>query len=271
MFKFRPIALNQSTCENLDVFEFIKFAKKFDGVELNIEKIKRTLSKNYTLKEILETLEIYDTKAVSIYPLKDFSLCSDRDFKTKVLSNFKQMLNYCDKLESDLIIATPSLLEISTETPKIPKWRIINRTRKRLEDVSKRANKEDINIAFEFLILDRSSISDLYEAKEVLKPLESQENLGYVIDTFYLAKFNVNFNEIKDIRELISLIRLADFNENSAENSKRLFPGEGNFSFSTFYRFLEKLSYRNAYSIELSNNVCSEKLLEKFSTIFKKV
>ena len=269
MFKFRPIALNQNTCANLDLFKFIKFAKKFDGVEFDTEKIRKTLSKNYNLKDILETLEIYDTKVESIYPLSDFSLCSERDFKTKVLNNFKQMIHYCHKLESDLIIATPSLIDFSTEASSIPKWRIINRTRKRLEDISKRAYKEDINIGFEFSLLDRSSVSSLHEAKEILKPLESQENLGYVIDTFYLAKFKVNFNEINDIRELISLIRLADFNENSGEDLERLFPGEGDFSFRVFYRFLEKLGYRKAFSIELSNNECSEKLLEKFSSIFK--
>lgn len=266
MFKFRPIALNQNTCANLNLFKFIKFAKKFDGVEFDTEKIKKTLSKNYNLKDIFETLEIYDTKVESIYPLSDFSLCSERDFKTKVLKNFKQMIHYCDKLESDLIIATPSLIDLSTDATSIPKWRIVNRTRSRLEDISKRAYKEDINIGFEFSLLDSSSVSNLHEAKEILKPLESQENLGYVIDTFYLK---VNFNEINDIRELISLIRLADFNENSGEDLERLFPGEGDFNFRVFYRFLEKLGYRKAFSIELSNNECSEKLLEKFSTIFK--
>lgn len=269
MFKFRPIALNQNTCANLDLFKFIKFAKKFDGVEFDAEKIRKTLSKNYNLKDIFETLEIYDTKVESIYPLSDFSLCSERDFKTKVLNNFKQMIHYCDKLESGLIIATPSLIDFSTEATSIPKWRILNRTRKRLEDISKRAYREDINIAFEFLISDGSSISNLRDAKEVLKPLESLENLGYVVDTFYLAKFNRDFNEIKDIRTLISLIRLADFNENSGEDLERLFPGEGDFSFRVFYRFLEKLGYRKTFSIELSNNECSDKLLEKFSTIFK--
>ena len=88
-------------------------------------------------------------------------------------------------------------------------------------------------------------------------------------DTFYIAKFNINFNEMKDISELISIIKLADFSKNSAENLERLFPGEGNFSFKTFYRFLEKLGYRKTFSIELSNNGCSEKLLEKFYYTFK--
>ncbi|MFX1337169.1 MAG: sugar phosphate isomerase/epimerase family protein [Promethearchaeota archaeon] len=269
MFKFRPIVLNQNTCINLDLFQFIKFAKNFDGVELNIDKIRKTLSKNSNIKDFFEILEVYGTKVESIYPLADFSLCTDRDFKTKVLSNLSKMVNYCEKLESNLIIATPSLLTDSKEATSIPKWRIFNRTRKRLEDLSKRASKEDINIGFEFINSDYSSVSTLYEAKEILKPLESQENLGYIIDTFYFAKFDVNFEAISDIRKLIYLIKLADFNKDLAEKEKRLFPSEGNFNFDKFHRFLEKLGYHRAYSIELSHNGCSEKLLEKFSTIFK--
>jgi len=269
MFRFRPIALNQNTCTNLDLIQFIKFAKNFNGVELDYEKIKKALSKNYNLKGIFEILEVYRTKVESIYPLSDFSLCSEREYKTKVLPNFNQMINYCDKLECNLMIATPSLLKDSKETISIPKWRIFNKTRKRLEDLSKRASKEDINIGFEFPISDYSSVSNLYDAKEVLKPLESQENLGYIIDTFYFAKFDVNFDEISDIRKLIYLIKLADFNEDLVENENRLFPGEGNFNFDKFYRYLEKIGYHRIFSIELSKNGCSEKLLEKFSIIFK--
>ncbi len=269
MLKFRPLALNQNTCTNLDIFQFIKFAKMFDGVELSINKIRKTVSKNYNLKDITEALEIYSTKVESIYSLSDFSLCSERDFKTKILNNFSQMIKYCDKLESNLITATPSLLELSNGVPPIPKWRIFNRTRKRLENLSKKAYKEDVNIAFEFKIGEGSSITNLNDAKEIIKPLESQENLGYLIDTFYLAKFDVNFDNLTDIRDLIFLIRLADFDEDSAEKVKRLFPGEGNFNFNAFHRFLEKLGYHNPFSIELSDNGCSEKLLEKISTRFK--
>jgi sugar phosphate isomerase/epimerase len=269
MFKFRPIALNQNTCANLDLFQFIKFAKNFDGVEVDVEKITKALSKNYNLEDILEILNIYNTKVESIFSLSDFSLCSDRDFKTKILTRFNQMINYCYKLESDLIIVTPSLFESSVEASSIPKWRILNRTRKRLEYLSKRAYKEDVNIGFEFLSVKESSVANLYDAKELLKPLESQENVGYVIDTFYFAKFKVNPNEIKDIREFIFLIKMADFNKTLTQEAERLFPGEGDFNFNNFYRFLEKLGYHKAFSIELSNNGCSEKLLEKFSATFK--
>lgn len=270
MFEFRPIALNQNTCKELNIIDFIKYAKNFDQVELNFKKVKEFTSKNGNLKDIIETLEIHNTKIASLFPLEDFSLCSDKDFKKSVLKKFEIMVNYSYKLESNLIIATPSYFDSLIEAERIPKWRIINRTRKRLEVVSKMAFKEDINIALEFSILKGSSISNLEDAKETLKPLEeSQENLGFIIDSFHLGVSNLDFNEINDIKDIIFLIKLADFNDKSIESFKRLFPYDGNFDFKSFYRFLKKLGYKKAYSIELSQNKCSERLLEKFSTIFK--
>ena len=271
MFRFRPIALNQNTCKQLNLLDFIKFAKNFDAVELDFKKIKELLSKNSKLKDLIEILEIYNIKIASLFPLEDFSLSSDREFKTTIFTNFELMLDYSNKLETDLIIVNPSFLDPSIDIRSIPKWRIINRTSTRLQDISKRAYKEDINIGFEFSTLKGSSISTLNDAKELLKPLENQENLGYIIDTFHIGILNLDFNEIKEITNLIFLIKLADFNEDSSENLKRLFPGQGNFDFKKFYRFLEKLGYSKTYSIELSQYQCSEKLLEKFTTIFKKV
>ena len=271
MFRYRPIALNQNTCKQFNLLDFIKFAKRFDAVELDFKKIKEFLSKNFQLKILVELLEIYNTKIASLYPLENFSLSSDREFKTTILNNFKLLLDYSNKLESNLIIVNPSVLDPSIDITSIPKWRIINRTRTRLQDISKRAYKEDINIGFEFSTLKGSSISTLNEAKEILKPMENQENLGYIIDTFHLGQLDLDFNEIKDILKFIYLIKLADFNEDSLESLKRLFPGQGIFDFNKFYRFLEKMGYNRTYSIELSQYQCSEKLLEKFTTIFKSV
>ncbi|TFG29584.1 MAG: sugar phosphate isomerase/epimerase, partial [Promethearchaeota archaeon] len=253
------------------LLDFIKFAKLFDEVDLDFKKIKKLLSKNSQLNDLIEILDIYDTKIASIYPLEDFSLCSDRDYKTTILKNFQLMLEYSIKLESNLIVVNPSILNTSIDINSIPKWRIINRTTKRLQEISKRAYKEDINVGFEFSTQKGSSITTLKEAKEVLKPLESQENLGYIIDTFHIGILKLDFNEIKEILNFIYLIKLADFNDNSPENQKRLFPGQGSFDFNKFYRFLEKLSYNKTFSIELSQYKCSETLLEKFSAIFKKV
>ena len=277
------LALNQDSCKDLKLLDFLKYSKHFMGVELNFKKIKKSISGGkVNLNEILEFLEIYNLKLVSIFQLEDFSLSSDNQYKKVVLNSLSHMLNYSYRLESDLIIARPSFLtipsEISSDSIEIPKRRIINRTSKRLKDLSKIAYKQDINIGFEFLSLPNSSIATLDEAKEVLKPLESQENVGYIIDTFNLAKSGANINELREIKDFIFLIQLSDliYDPNSKsedlisiEDSNRVFPGRGAFDFKSFLRFMEKLRYRRYMSIELSKNRCSENLYANFFKIFK--
>lgn len=281
------LALNQNSCKDLKLLDFLKYSKHFRGVELNFKKIKKSISGvKVNLNEILETLESYNLKLVSIFQLEDFSLSSDKHYKSVILKSLSHMLNYSYKLESDLIITQPSFLTIpsgnSSDSIEIPKRRIINRTSKRLFNISSIAYKQDINIGFEFLSLPNSSIATLDEAKEVLKPfIESQENVGYIIDTFNLAKSGANINELREIKDFIFLIQLGDliYDPNSKsedlisiDDSNRVFPGRGNYDFMSFFKFLEKirLSYQKTFfSIELSKNRCSENLYANFFKIFK--
>lgn len=250
------LALNQNSCKYLSLLEFIKFSRDFEGVELNFKKIKRSLSKNLKLKDILETLEIYNLRVFSIFHLKNFSLCSEKEYKTKVLNNLMQMFNLCYKLESNLIIVNPSILELSSEDNIIPKWRIINRTIKRLEDLSKKAYDEDINIGFEFL----GSIPTLNDAMEVLEPIESQENLGYIINTRYIS--DSDYNQLKKIKDFIFLIKLSDlkYDEKDITDISK-----------DFIKFTQKIGYSKVYSIELSEEKCLDNLYKKFNKKFKNI
>ena len=138
--------------------------------------------------------------------------------------------------------------------------------------MAKIADSEDIKIGLEFL--SESSISTLDEAIEVLKPLESIENLGYIIDAFHIAKSESDYSRLKDINDLIFLIQLSDIkheSESSSDSFIRVFPGEGDFEFREFLKFTKKIRYRGVYSIELAKEECLDniyqKFLRKFTTI----
>ncbi len=267
------LALNQNTCKNHALIQFLKLSKKIKSVELNFNSIRKTLTNNINIKTISEILETRDISISSIFALKDFSLCSDWDYKTKILLKFNQMINYCYKLESNLLIVNPSFLENKTDLNEIPQWRIVNRTIKRLKDLSKKANEYDIKIGFEFL--SDSSISTLSNAKEVVGSLESLENLGYIIDTFHFIKSMAEREQLKDIKRFIFLIQLADLKYDSLEklsllkDSNRVFPGEGNFDMKKFLFYLNKIGYNKLYSIELSKNECNDYFFYKFSKYLK--
>ena len=267
------ISLNQNTCKDLTLLDFITRAKRFDGVELKFKRIKETLNRNSTLRDVMELLEVYDLETSSIFSLKDFSLCSEREYKIKILPNFTQMVEYCNKLECNLLIVSPSVYSTSSNGNAIPQWRIINRTIKRLEDLSKRAQKSDVKIGFEYSPSNNCSIATLNDAKEVLLPLESRENLGYVIDTFSLIKTKANINKLNDIKELIWLVQLSDLKYESKDELReiddldRVFPGDGTFNWKEFVYLLQKLRYKGKYSLELSTSECPKKMHEKIYSL----
>lgn len=266
-------ALNQNSCKNFNLVEFIKYTKHFNGVELSFKKIEESLSNNVSLKDIMELLEIYDSKIFSIFQLKDISLSPDTEYKNKLLTQLNLMCDFCYRTESRLITVEPSYFRKHSDSNNIPKWRIINRTTKRLEEIAKIADKTDINIGFEFVSssIDKiSSISSLEDAKKVIIPLESQENLGFVIDTFHFAKCEANFNQLKDIKDSIFLIQLSDMKFDTSDdlfalkNSDRLIPGKGNYRFKEFLKYCINLSFHE-FSFELSSNVCTNNLYKKIS------
>ena len=264
MVKF---ALNQNTCNELDLLDFIAFSKEFDGIEINFEKLNEILSKRTTIQEILELLEVYDLQAISIFGLEDFSLSSERDYKLTILPKMRIMMNYLNKLESDLLLVSPSFFDETLDPRIIPKRRIINKTRKRLHHISKIAFKNDIKIGFEFLNYPESSISTLSDTKIVIEALEGVENVGYVIDLFHLYKSNENFKALNDINDNLFLIQLSDVKdpdkkgEDLKSDLDRMIPGEGDLDFKEMFEFFRKIRYRNLYSIELSDKNCQEKIL----------
>ena len=271
------ISLNQNTCKAITLLDFIARAKRFDGVELNFKKIKGALNRNSSLKDIKELLDVYDLEASSIFSLKDFSLCSEREYKIRILPTFNQMIEYCNKLECNLLIVSPSNLDRSSTMNAIPQWRILNRTTRRLEDLSKKATKSDLKIGFEYFTSNNCSIATLNDAKEVLKPLEPRENVGYIIDTFSLIKNDTNINLLNDIKELIWLVQLSDINYDIKDelpniaNSDRIFPGDGSFNWKQFLYLLQKFRYRGKYSLELSKKHCPKKMYEKIFSLMDEI
>lgn len=253
------LALNQDSCV-LDLFEFINRASDFQAVELNQSKVEEVLN-SIDLKDILEILETYSLKVASIYRLEDFSLCSNKKFNSEIISTLEKMLEYCYKLETNLIIVNPSIIDF-----EIPRWKLYRRTRKKLKEICKLAYEYDVKVGFEFLNLPNSSISSLKEAKELMKPLEHIENLGYVIDSFHFAKSQGDIENLYDIRKLIYLIQLSDLKFNSLkslrqltslEDNDRLFPGKGDYNLRKFIDYLQRIGYHDFFSLELYKKPCS--------------
>ncbi|OLS12324.1 MAG: isomerase [Promethearchaeota archaeon CR_4] len=250
--------LNQVTLKSTPCDEFISAAgdAKFDGVEVNQENIATYLTQG-TYKTLKDILESYQLSVASVDILEDFNLCSDYDFKTKILSLTQLMCEIGYKLESDLIIVNPSFIREDADPAEIREDKIITRTQKRLSEISKIAAKNDIRVGFEFLALSHSSVRSLSLSRKIIDPIALKlENVGYIVDSFHYLISGGNEYDLMSISNLY-LIHVSDLRFTSGEDlsgkkdTDRVFPGEGNFDFPGFIRMLKKRRYRGYLSIEL--------------------
>lgn len=262
------LALNQNSCtKDKDLLEFIEYAKDFQGVELNFQEIISYIeeNQNFSIKDLTEYLEMYDLRLINLLQIDDFSLCSDTKFSNEIIPQLEKMIDLCYKWGCYLITVSPS-----PESRDIPQWRITRRTKQKLKELADIAYKEDIKLGLEFRALPDSSISSLSEAKEVLKPLISRENLGYIIDTFYLTINETDIDQLKDIINQIFLIQLSDINplidldSSEVKEEHRIFPGKGKFDFETFFSFTRQSWYRDYYSIEGHREECDLNYYKRF-------
>jgi len=262
------LALNQNSCtEGKDLLEFIDYAKDFQGIELNFQEIISYIeeNQNFSIKDLTEYLEMYDLRLINLLQIDDFSLCSDTKFTNEIIPQLEKMIDFCYKWGCYLITVSPS-----PESRDIPQWRITRRTKQKLKEMADIAYKEDIKLGLEFQALADSSISSLSEAKDVLKPLISQENLGYIIDTFYFAINETEIDQLKSIINQIFLIQLSDINplidldSSEVKEEYRIFPGKGKFDFENLFSFTKQSWYRDYYSIELHREECDLNCYKRF-------
>ena len=264
----RTLCLNQKSCKNLSLQEFLRYAKDFYGVELDADAITKFLSNDNSLKDLRELMSIYSLKSMNVLTLTDFSLNSETNFKLKTLPQLEKMMRYAYKLECNLITVQPSSLKDNLIANVPLKRRIIKKTRERIERIRKIASDNDLKIGFEYTASEKSSIGSLKEAIETVQPLEYKEHIGYIIDTFNFRRNVSEYGMLEEISEFIYLIQICDFQNGDTPREKRIFPGLGDFDFHAFFTFLRKIGYRNTYSLETAKVDCSQNLYKKFYRIF---
>jgi len=242
-------------------------------VELDHQKIDDYLFEGGNLTDLLDLLEMYNTKPLGIFGLKDITLCSEREFKTKALRTFEKMMDYCYRVHCNYIMMTPSKMAID-DLKAIPKWRRINKTIERLKFIIKHAYDQDIAIGLEFSSDSGSSIEQLEELIEIFRQLEDKENFSCIIDAFHLKKADINISDLNnELVERIGLIQLSDTKEirqnfkGGEKELKRAIPTETGCSFELI-SFFQRIFYKKPFSLEFPINLEITRLKDLSKNIF---
>ncbi len=263
------LVLNQATCKELRLEMLIKNVKGFRSLELDSFKLNRAVQNDINLNAIKELMASYDIEIESLFGLKDFSLNSEKLFKRETLPSFQQMMSQAYKLETGLLIVTPSLLDENAIQAGIPQWRILKRTENRLKFLLKKAFENGLKLGFEFLSDPFCSLSNASDLKELFERLEDKENLGIVTNVVHLARDKLDYAQLKDLSESLLLFRLSDFKFKrfseglSYKDAEKQVSEKELFDFKEFFRWARKIGYRRPYSIILAENDCSKGLYQK--------
>ncbi|MBN1802237.1 MAG: sugar phosphate isomerase/epimerase [Candidatus Lokiarchaeota archaeon] len=263
------LVLNQASCKEPSLEALIKHLKGFRSLELDTFEINSTNKNGVSLKTINELMHSFDLEVESVYGLEDFSLSSERFFKTKILPIFNQMMSQAYKLDAELLIVSPSLLDQEATQAGVPQWRILNRTKNRLKVLLKKAFENGLTVGLEFSSDQKSSFSNLKDLKELFETLEDKDNLGVVMNVFDLAQIGLDYAQLKELSEKLYLFRLSDSkletltNGNLFDRTNILVPGEGTFDYKEFFRNTRKLGYRRPFSVVSSELDCSRELYQK--------
>jgi len=247
------LGLNEATLLPLDALTFAEVAATagFEGVEFRIERTEECLRRG-KLEDLAGVLRSRKLSAVSLNALEDFSLVSAQRFG-RMLEKVEFLFSkVCGEIGCDLLVAVPSLLRTGKAQALV-----IEKTRKRLEELSRVAGEYGGRIGFEFLGFRECSVNTLEKAWEIVGGL-NLENLGLVIDTFH---FYLSDSAPETLARIpgrsIFLIHVNDappLPKNGLKDAHRVFPGRGGvIPLGSFLRALRETGYDGYLSVELFN------------------
>jgi 2-keto-myo-inositol isomerase len=246
------LGLNEATLLPLDALTFagVAGAAGFDGVEFRIERVEECLRRG-KLGDLAGVLKSHQLGAVSLNALEDFSLAPAQRFG-RMLEKVEFLFSkVCGEIGCDLLVAVPSFLR-----PGKAQASVAERTRKRLEELSRVAGEYGGRIGFEFLGFRECSVNTLEKAWRIVGGLDL-ENLGLVIDTFH---FHLSGSSLETLARIpgqrIFLVHVNDappLPKDGLRDAHRILPGKGIIPLGSFLRALRETKYDGYLSIELFN------------------
>lgn len=264
-------SLNQECFKEISLASFFKISKRFSFVDLNQEKIAQHASHNTTLKNLREELQTHGTKVFGIYSLEDATLCSDMEFKVKVLKKLQQYIRFSEGLLASTIFIKPSKLAES-DLKRIPWWRILNKTVSRLRDIAGLANEEDLKVGIEFPISKKSSIQDVRQMKEVMGEMEDKENIGMILDNHNFRRTNSSLETLDGLVNRLYCVQISDLSKKKEKSGKvqRIFPKPKGSS-RKMIEYLSQKGYRGFYSLKVPlkrENVEVNEIISSLKSLF---
>lgn len=246
-------------CSSLE--QDLKLCEKvgFDYIEIRLDMLEEYL-KHHTVKELAEFFKHSHLKPHALNALYLYSefLSDGDDIQTQqaLLQEFELGCQVGSAIGSKYFIIVPPLQRDPKGGPYQGKWEnTFENCVRILKELSVRAEQYEMNLCFELVGFDRSSVRTVQQADAIVRAV-NKPNVGFVFDSYniYLNGGCNDFSAIKKVQpERIFAVHMMsgdDVPENQRGQDKRCFCGQGVVDIPAFLNTLKAIGYHGMVSVE---------------------
>ena len=256
------IGFNQATsmnCSNLERDVILCDENGFDFIEFRLDKIKEYLQYKSIndLKSLLSGRKIKPHALNALYIFDDMFMDENSRRTTELIDEFVWGCQISKEIQAGYFIIVPPLQRDPNSGPYMGD---VDKTHENcvriLNHLSNIAKNYDVNLCFEPVGFNRSSVKTLRQANDIINDV-NKKNVGLVLDSYNLHLYcGLNdFSEIKtiDVNKIFCVhINNGDFLEiENATQENRRFCDSGTIDLGNFLRNLKEVGYDSIISVEV--------------------
>lgn len=245
------LGFNQATTlENSNLATDLELCEKqgYDYIEIRtMDKLPEYLEQ-HSLEDLSNYFKENHIKPLALNALVYFNNRSKDDYDV-LLNEFKQMLEYADKLQVPYIVVVPLVTK-----DKILKKDIKASSVDVLNELAVLAEPYGIKLALEFVGHPECTINTFEQAYDIVQTVD-KSNVGLVLDCFHFHAMNSSIESLKmaDISKvfILHINDTEDFPIGKLVDEDRVWPGHGAIDLEGILSVLKEKGYEGAVTVEL--------------------
>lgn len=235
---------NSNLATDLDICE----RQGYDYIEIRtMDKLPEYLEQ-HSLEDLSNYFKENHIKPLALNALVYFNNRSKDDYN-QLLNEFKQMLEYADKLQVPYIVVVPLVTK-----DKILKKDIKASSVEVLNELAGLAEPYGIKLALEFVGHPECTINTFEQAYDIVQTVDNS-NVGLVLDCFHFHAMNSSIEAFKqaDISKIFILHMddTEDFPIGSLVDEDRVWPGHGVIDLEGILSVLKEKGFDGPVTVEL--------------------
>ncbi|PAF22799.1 isomerase [Terribacillus saccharophilus] len=245
------LGFNQATTlENSNLATDLDLCEQYgyDYIEIRtMDKLPEYL-KQHSLDQLAEYFKEHHIKPLALNALVYFNNRSNEDYQ-ELLNEFKQMLDYADKLQVPYIVVVPLVTK-----DKILKKDIKASSVDVLNELAVLAEPYGIKLALEFVGHPECTINTFEQAYDIIQTVDNP-NVGLVLDCFHFHAMGSSLEALKQADAskifLLHMDDTEDFPIGSLVDEDRVWPGHGAIDLEGILSVLKEKGYEGPVTVEL--------------------